>query len=135
MKSKRKLNYKKAVQKAFKDTAQAYNEANQTVFTEPRDWSGNWGVTKRKNGEVVFGSYRNIVDQSNLKDSQTMTFPDQLTAQYEWNGNGETPATVVYFGAVLNNGGVIPGRAWTEEALEKVDLPQTFIESFNKNLK
>lgn len=132
MKSKRHINLKKTVEKAFKQTAEAYDRANKEVIQQPRDWGSGFGVTKRRNGEVVIGGYRNIVDLGNLKDGQTLSFTKPLTATYEWQSN-ETPVSLVYWGYRTKNG-FVPSRKWTEEALKEIDLSQVFIISFKENL-
>ena len=114
------------LKQAFKATANDFNQAMQTVIVEPRNWPSGFGVTHRRgSGETVVGSYRNIVDYGNLRDSQLLTV-DQFKAIYTWDGLGVTPAAIVYFGATLNNGTKIPPRDWVAMALGEINLSEQF---------
>ena len=113
-------------QKAFKATAEDFDTAMTTVIREPRDWPSGFGTTiRRGSGETVVGSYRNIVDYGNLRDSQLMSV-EQFKAIYSWNGMGETPAAIVFFGATLRNGTQIPPRDWVSMALSEINLSERF---------
>lgn len=116
---------------AFRETAQAYSEANHDVINNARNWGGGFGTTYRRNGDVVTGGNRNIFDLGNLDASQTLSFSSPFTAVFEWDGKGETPPIVVHEGAVLWNGGVIPARRWTRVAAEELDIPSVFARYFN----
>ena len=117
---------------AFKATAIAFDNANQEALTQSTYWAGfENSTTYRQSGEVVTGAYRNIADLGNLADSQTMNIRGIGSVVYEWDGNGNTPAQIVYFGARLNNGGIIPARRWSDRALTLVDLPTIFSDNFN----
>lgn len=130
MKSKRHIILKQTVEKAFNKTVVAFDDKNQEVISEPRNWGSGFGVTRRRNGETVIGGFRNIVDLGNLKDSQEVTFPDKLTAQFEWTGNEETPVVPVYFGYRTKNG-FVPSRPWVDVSVEELDLGAVFAENFN----
>ena len=120
-----------AKKRAFNATAAKFNGNLQDVLRSPRRWDGFEGrVTKRKNGETVTGSYRNIEDLGNLANSQEFTVDEsKCTAYYSWDGNGVTPAQNVYFGVRTSND-FIPGRMWDKKALEESDLGQEFKSNF-----
>ncbi|MGK7892350.1 MAG: hypothetical protein AB4372_01535 [Xenococcus sp. (in: cyanobacteria)] len=114
---------------AFQVTALAYDQANRDVINIPSYWKGFEGrKTHRQNGEVVVGAYRNIRDLYNLGVSQRVTISD-FSAVFSWDGNGQTPVIDVYFGRRTIND-FIPGRKWTERALENVNLAQMFRDNF-----
>ncbi len=109
----------------------AYQVAMTEVISEPRQWDYGFGTTYRRNGEVVEGSFRNIVDLANLKESQSMT-REGLKTTYQWDGNGETPPIIVHEGATLPNGKQIPPRRWTEVAADELDWQAAFESGFNE---
>jgi hypothetical protein len=111
--------------KGMDSVSDAYQSAMLQTISEPYQWPDGFGVTHRRNGEVVVGSNRNIVDLGNLKNSQTM-FRQGLKTTYEWSGMGETPPVIVHEGATLANGTQIPPRRWTEVAVDKVDWQGLF---------
>lgn len=116
----------KRYQEAFKATSEDFDKAMSVVIREPRDWPSGFGTTiRRGSGETVVGSYRNIVDYGNLRDSQLMSV-EQFKAIYSWDGLGETPAAIVFFGATLNNGTKIPPRDWVSMALSEINLSDQF---------
>lgn len=133
MKSTRHINLNRILKKSFDQTAKRYNEKNKEIIQNPRDWGGGFGTTYRRNGEIVVGGYRNILDLGNLNKSQKMTI-NQFSAIYEWSGNGETPAPLVYFGHVTRDGGFVPGRPWADVAANELNLSQTFANYFNENI-
>lgn len=114
------------LQSAFAYTADQYDKKMTEVISSPRLWPGDFGTTRRKNGEVVSGNYRNIVDLANLKDSQNLSV-DKFRAIYEWDGKGETPVVVVHEGAALSSGERIPARRWTWVAAQEMNFADTFI--------
>ena len=127
-------NYKQQVvnryKKAFKQTAIAFNNANQDAINLPSYWAGfEDSTTHRQNGEVVVGAYRDIFDLGNVSTSQNMSVKGIGTVVYTWDGNNQTPVAQVYFGSV-NEYGYIPGRRWTDRALQLVDLGQVFQNNF-----
>jgi hypothetical protein len=135
MRAKRNANIDKAIKLAFRETAVEFDRANRAVITEPRDWGSGFGVTHRRNGEVVVGGYRNIKDLGNLKNSQRLQISELgKSATLSWNGNGETPPVLVYFGHATQGGNYVPGRPWTKVALKEVDLPQVFIDAFKESI-
>lgn len=108
----------------------AYQSAMIEVISEPRQWPDGFGVTHRRNGEVVIGSNRNIVDMGNLRRSQSMTREGYKTT-YQWDGMGETPPIIVHEGATLTNNKQIPPRRWTEVAANELDWSAAFADGFN----
>jgi len=135
MKTKRNVNIDKAIKSAFRETALELDRANRAIITEPRDWGNGFGVTHRRNGEVVVGGYRNIKDLGNLKNSQRLQISESgKSATISWNGNGETPPALVYFGHATQNGGYVPGRPWVKVALREIDLSQTFANAFQESI-
>lgn len=117
------------VEQAFAKTADAYGAEIQQVIREPRDWGDGFGTTYRRNGEVVVGGFRNIVDEANLAGSQTLDV-NGLTATYTWDGNGITPAAIVHEGAVLSNGTIIPARRFTEVAANQMNFGAVFVDAY-----
>ena len=109
----------------------AYQSAMVETISEPYQWPIGFGTTYRRSGEVVTGSYRNIVDLGNLKNSQSMTRQGYKTI-WEWNGLGETPPVIVHEGATLSNGKTIPPRRWTEVAKDNIDWSREFAKGFNQ---
>lgn len=108
----------------------AIDESIHDVIVTPQDWLEGFGVTRRRNGEVVVGSYRNIVDLGNLENSQEMT-RNGLKTEWEWDGLGETPAVLVYTGYATKNGRV-PERHFPEKGIENVDVAKEFEKGFNE---
>jgi hypothetical protein len=130
---KRVKNHKelhRAIANGMEAVSNAYGDKMQQVITEPRQWEAGFGITHRRNGEIVVGSFRNIVDLGNLKQSQTMD-RQNLKTTYEWDGMGETPAVIVHEGATLRNGNEIPPRRWTEVAADDMDWAKEFAQGFN----
>lgn len=108
------------------------DDAIHEVIETPSQWDEGFGVTRRKNGEIVVGSYRNIVDLGNLDQSQEMT-RDGLKTTWEWDGLGETPAVLVYTGYTTKNGRV-PGRQFPEKGVDQVDIQGVFNQGFNQKV-
>lgn len=107
----------------------AYQAEMVDTISEPYQWPEGFGITYRRSGEVVEGSFRNIVDLGNLRRSQSMTRQGFKTT-YEWDGMGETPPVIVHEGATLPNGKSIPPRRWTEVAADNVDWQGEFKKGF-----
>lgn len=125
-----KSQVKMLARKAFQKTAEAFDDKNKEIITQPRMWEGFEGsTTRRSNGEIVHGAFRNIQDMGNLLNSQKLTVQGNVAA-LSWNGNGETPVQNVYFGFRGKNYW-IPGRPWTEVARAEMDLSATFAMYFN----
>ena len=108
----------------------AIDDAIHEVIETPSQWNEGFGVTRRRNGEIVVGSYRNIVDLGNLDQSQEM-IRDGLKTTWEWDGLGETPAVLVYAGYTTKNGRV-PGRQFPERGIDQVDIQGVFNQGFNE---
>ena len=108
----------------------AIDDAIHEVIETPSQWDEGFGVTRRRNGEIVVGSYRNIVDLGNLDQSQEMT-REGLKTTWEWDGLGETPAVLVYTGYTTKNGRV-PGRQFPERGIDQVDIQEVFNQGFNE---
>lgn len=106
------------IHEAFKDVVNRFNEINKVIITEPRQWPPGFGVTQRRSGEVVSGSFRNIVDLGNLLNSQKLTFNNR-SARLEWDGNNVTPVVKQYTGWQTESGKYIPGRPWVEIAIQE----------------
>lgn len=104
-------------------------EINHVIVT-PQQWAEGFGTTYRKSGEVVTGSFRNILDLANLEKSQNMT-REGFKTTYEWDGNGETPPVLVHEGFTHRSGKQIPARRFTEEGVNRVDVRKEFLEGFN----
>jgi hypothetical protein len=127
-----KAQVKARFEKAFVNTAQAYDQVNKIVINTPRYWQGFEGrTTRRRSGEIIQGAYRNIRDLANLADSQQMTLVSPFRVRYLWDGKGETPAIVVHEGARLRSGKSIPARRWTQVAAQELNLSRHFAEVFN----
>lgn len=120
---------KQRLESAFEATAIAYGEQMQAVITEPRQWPDGFGTTRRRNGEVVVGSYRNIRDLANLQQSQDLQVSGTV-ARYEWDGRDVTPPVLVHDGFTHKSGKRIPGRPWPEVARQELDLTATFVNRY-----
>ncbi len=100
--------------KAFRKVVENYAQECKVTLNEPRYWEGEWGITHRVNGEVVFGNVRNIVDTGDLRDSQRVFYLSPLSAKISW-GTGIDYAAKVFYGQAIVGGGYIPGRNWISE--------------------
>lgn len=102
------------------DLPQAFDYAiGAAIWEWPRD-------TERQNGEVA-GRIRNIVDSGDLADSYERQREGRRRYIHRWN----VPyAPIVYNGATLSNGTVIPGRAWGDEGLQAI--PMFFAKRFKE---
>lgn len=108
----------------------AIDEAIQGTIIQPQQWPEGFGTTFRKSGEIVVGSFRNIVDLGNLQKSQNVTREGFKTI-FEWDGGGETPPVLVHEGFTHRSGKQIPARRFTEEGIKKVDVRKEFLDGFN----
>ncbi|MGL6342704.1 MAG: hypothetical protein ACRC80_26640 [Waterburya sp.] len=119
---------------SFRKSAEVLNGALKDTISQPRDWDGFQNrLTIRQNGEIVQGSFRNIVDLGNLRDSQKLEI-QQDKATITWDGKGETPVVDVFFGKRTDND-FIPGRNWVEPTLQEIDLAKEVQREFNANTK
>jgi hypothetical protein len=116
---------------SFGATAQRYAQQLQATIQNPRQWDPGFGITYRKNGQVVYGSYRNIVDEGNLANSQQHVVK-KFRALYWWTGNGVTPAVLVHDGWTTTTGKKIPARRWTVEAAQGLNIPNQFSVEFRR---
>lgn len=121
-------NYDKALEKGMDALSEAIDNAILETIVFPSQWDEGFGVTHRRNGEVVVGSYRNILDLGNLGESQNMTRKGYQTI-WEWDGMGQTPVTLVYTGYSTKNGRV-PGRPFPERGVSKVNAGLEFKKGF-----
>lgn len=100
------------IQPLFSQIVHHYGDTCDQAMKTPYSWSGAWGVTYRKNQEIVVGNYRNIVDLGDLLSSRKVTI-DGLNAHISWSADH---AAKVFFGSPKPSGGFIPGRNWVERA-------------------
>lgn len=108
-----------------------YYQVCQLVLIGRRYWRGFEGrVTRRKNGEVVVGAYRNIKDLGNLARGQEVRNVGNFKVQFVWTGSGKTPPIVVHEGATLKNGTRIPARRWTRVAAREARWGEAFVRGF-----
>lgn len=68
--------------------------------------------------------YRDIVDTTDLRNSMERSKLEKFRWRIRWS---TFYVTLVYFGYVLPNGGIIPPRKWVEIAIEENDLRSRFI--------
>jgi hypothetical protein len=122
--------YEQKVLAAIDAVSNAIDDAILETIVFPSQWEPGFGITHRRNGEVVVGSYRNILDLGNLGESQNMTRQGYQTI-WEWNGLGETPATLVYTGWSTANGRV-PGRPFPDVGVAKVNIKQEFYKGWRQ---
>lgn len=116
--------------KAFEATVRQYDEAMKNVISSPRYW-GDFGTTYRRNGEIVVGGFRNIVDLGNLQSSQQFTMVNPFLARFQWDGNGVTPVTLVHEGYTTRSERSVPARPWTVYGVLEGELENAFINAFN----
>jgi hypothetical protein len=120
--------YEKRIINGMDFLSEAIDNAILETIVFPSQWEPGFGITHRRNGEVVIGSYRNILDLGNLGESQNMTREGYKTI-WEWDGLGETPASLVYTGYVTTNGRV-PGRPFPDVGVSKVNVRLQFLKGF-----
>lgn len=120
-----KQDLERRLRKGFKNASDAFDRANQEAIRVPRVWAGfETSVTYRKNGEVIIGAYRDIVDDEDTANSQQMFQGDFITT-YSWGSTGDTPVQLVYFGDRRYDT-YFAGRDWVQEALDNTDLVAEF---------
>lgn len=115
---------------AFAAAVDAYDEANHRAIREARDWGSGFGTTHRRNGEVVTGGRRNIVDLENLDQSQKVQPIAPGRVQFSWDGLGETPAALVHEGYTKADGDRIPARRWTRISAIEGNIGEAFMSGF-----
>jgi hypothetical protein len=115
---------------AYRACEQKYDEANREVIETVRDWPQGFGTTYRRNGQIVVGSTRDIVDTGELRDSQSYQRVDEYRTEYSWSADH---ALLVHEGYTTKTGKRIPARRWTEVAAEELNIPQVFCEAFNND--
>lgn len=129
---RRKSNRKKVrrdLVRAFQDTMRQLDSEFQDVMTVDRYWAGFEGSeTKRQNGEVVSGAFRNIVDLNNAAGSQKLELSDSR-AVFTWDGNGVTPVYSIFFGHRTETG-FVPGRDWITPAISDSNVEYTMTRNF-----
>lgn len=69
----------------FDAIVDGYRDELQKVITEPQQWGAGFGRTVRSDGSVVEGGFRNIVDTSELKNSQSDKRVGEFEHQFEWD--------------------------------------------------
>ena len=85
-----------------------------TIAT-PSYWDGfDESVTRRKNGTIVVGGFRNIIDTGELASSQT-TEINNGSMVVEWSSS-TTPISGVFFGHRTKSG-YVEGRDWISKTL------------------
>ena len=102
--------------RAYAKTEQSYDDACRDAITTPRDWPEGFGVTHRRNGSIVSGSHRDIVDLGELRDSQSYQRTDEYKTEYSWSAGH---ALYVHEGYTAKSGRPITARRWTEVAAEE----------------
>lgn len=117
----------KRFEKAFQETSKAYDQKVHEVIRTPMLWPGNFGVTRRRSGEVVSGNFRNIYDLGDLDRSQMRTPLEPFKDRYSWGHH----SAIVHEGATLRNGKKIAPRRFTRVAAYEAAIPQTFVREFN----
>lgn len=100
---------------------QLISDCNE-VFDNPRLWGHGFGVTHRRNGEVVVGRFRNIVDTGELRNSSEVRDRSQTSKQVAWTAEH---AEEVYFGE-----GRKPGRKWVDYGIDEQNLKAAFVRGF-----
>lgn len=109
-----------ASEAAAKAVFQILNARFQAALRAPvYSWPNE---TIRSNGQVA-GTTRNIIDTSNLFQSNTGPEISGLRVKYRWRSATAPYATAVHEGYELKNGRVMPARPWTSAVLgtESVD--------------
>lgn len=112
---------------AYRACEAGYDAATRQVIEEARDWPEGFGTTYRRNGQVVTGSYRDIVDLGELRDSQNYQRTEEYRTKYSWSAEH---ALYVHEGYTTKSGKQVPSRRWTEVAAEEKNLPQVFCDAF-----
>ncbi len=97
----------------FSKIVDAYKDELNAVMDNPRYWGQGFGRTKRMNGEVVEGGFRNIVDTGELRDSLIVSSTGRFEVEFEWTADH---AVTVHEGSRNQ-----PPRPFTREAAEELD--------------
>ncbi|NJK44421.1 MAG: hypothetical protein HC933_09185 [Pleurocapsa sp. SU_196_0] len=69
-----------------------------------------------------------IVDTGRLRDAQLMTVESKISIRFDWNVDY---ALYVHEGFTRTDRTEVPGRPWTDKALELFDFEDAFIRLFN----
>lgn len=72
---------------------------------------------------------RDIVEQGGLRDSQSLSFPNQFSAEFSYSVDY---AAAVHEGATLKNGTTLPPRRWTDKAFDDFNLLDAFSKLFQQ---
>lgn len=106
----------------------------QQQLTE-RKWAEDWpNITFRRNGEIVFGGPRDIVDIGGLMQSQKRTNLGVRAVEFEWTGGeGRDYAEYVHDGYTSKGGNRMPARPWTNATVQ--GLPEVIQSIINETLK
>ena len=107
----------------FELAVKEYAKQNTAVFNQPLQWDQGFGTTRRLNGEIVSGSFRNIVDLGDLRDSQKLTKLSPDAFSLTWTSDY---AKYVYFGFITSAGNFVPGRPWASVAETNTDWGKFF---------
>ena len=103
-----------------------FNQAMKDVFNNPYYWVGfENSVTRRQNGQIVAGAFRNIFDTGELANSQVARFGTDKV-EYAWTAEY---ASSVFFGHRTGNM-FIPGRNWVQAALDSFDVSEAYVNAF-----
>lgn len=88
-------------------------------ITKPQNWGNSFGVTRRKNGEIVYGGFRSIVDRGLFRDA----------IEVFWRGDDLVLSSdAPYFkyvvdGYFTSSGKYIEGRKpWNEKEITRVSV-------------
>lgn len=102
------------LESVFDGIVEGYKQELDDVISNPRYWGQGFGTTRRKNGEIVSGGFRNIVDTQELKNSQSDSRTGKLEHTFEWDAGH---ATIVHEGT--RN---MPPRPWTRVAAQNLNI-------------
>jgi hypothetical protein len=119
-----------AALKTWREVTQVLGDRKMPIYIEDVRWA--WPRdTVRKKGKSIAGSPRNIVDTSQLLQSQEPTeWPAPNVAVFR---NSAEYAMAVHEGAAIASKTgvtVLPPRPWMTTALEEFDLPKAFADLF-----
>ena len=113
-KSYKEYHYKRITNAVDESLKELDRQLRLTIST-PSYWDGfEQSVTYRKNGSVVVGAFRNIIDTGALASSQSTNI-NNGTMVVEWSSS-ETPISGVFYGMRTKNS-YIPGRDWISKTL------------------
>lgn len=102
------------LEQVFDEIVDAYREEVTRQIEEPQAWGAGFGRTVRSDGSVVEGGFRNIVDTSELKDSQSDQRVGRLEHEFRWDA---THAIYVHEGTRE-----VPPRPFTRRAAQNLDI-------------